>query len=121
MPTVAQEHVERGTCEGALDIQRQLIADYREDIRKYAEGMDQSRILKPKIWEGTISTRLVQPVERWPHGYRCRDTGSMRPAFCCFGTDALKTLSKTGLADGFAVNIVRTCFCSACALYSKSS
>ena len=31
--------------EGSLETQRQLIADYKEDIRKYADGMDQTRIL----------------------------------------------------------------------------
>ena len=45
MPAVVKEYVERGTFEGTLDIQRQLLQDYREDIRKYAEGMDQARIL----------------------------------------------------------------------------
>ena len=45
MPAVVRQYIERGTFEGTLDIQRQLIADYREDIRKYAEGMDQTRIL----------------------------------------------------------------------------
>ena len=45
MPEVVREYVERGTFEGSLDIQRQLIADYKEDIRKYAEGLDQGRIL----------------------------------------------------------------------------
>ena len=45
MPAVVRKYVERGTFEGSLDIQRQLIADYREDIRKYAEGLDQGRIL----------------------------------------------------------------------------
>ena len=45
MPAVVREYVTKGTFEGSLDIQRQLIADYKEDIRKYAEGMDQSRIL----------------------------------------------------------------------------
>ena len=45
MPAVVREYVEQGTFEGSLDIQRQLIADYREDIRKYAEGLDQGRIL----------------------------------------------------------------------------
>lgn len=45
MPAVVREYVERGTFEGSLEIQRQLIADYKEDIRKYAEGMDQGRIL----------------------------------------------------------------------------
>ncbi len=45
MPAVVREYVERGTFEGSLQIQRQLLADYQEDIRKYAEGMDQTRIL----------------------------------------------------------------------------
>lgn len=45
MPAVVREYVERGTFEGSLEIQRQLIADYKEDIRKYAEGVDQGRIL----------------------------------------------------------------------------
>lgn len=45
MPAVVREFVENKTFEGTLEIQRQLIADYKEDIRKYAEGMDQTRIL----------------------------------------------------------------------------
>lgn len=45
MPAVVREYVEKGTFEGTLDIQRQLLNDYKEDIRKYAEGMDQTRIL----------------------------------------------------------------------------
>lgn len=45
MPAVVREYVVRGTFQGTLDIQRQLLEDYREDVRKYAEGMDQTRIL----------------------------------------------------------------------------
>ncbi|MBR5596287.1 MAG: ATP-binding protein [Lachnospiraceae bacterium] len=45
MPAVVREYIEKGTFEGTLDIQRQLLNDYREDIRKYADGMDQTRIL----------------------------------------------------------------------------
>ena len=45
MPAVVREYIEKGTFEGSLEIQRQLLADYKEDIRKYAEGMDQTRIL----------------------------------------------------------------------------
>ena len=45
MPAVVREYIEKGTFEGSLWTQRQLIADYKEDIRKYAEGIDQSRIL----------------------------------------------------------------------------
>ncbi len=45
MPAVVREYIVKGTFEGSLSIQRQLIADYKEDIRKYASGMDQTRIL----------------------------------------------------------------------------
>ena len=45
MPAVVKDYIEKGTFEGSLDTQKQLIADYKEDIRKYAEGMDQTRIL----------------------------------------------------------------------------
>lgn len=45
MPAVIREYIEKNTFEDSLDIQRQLIADYKEDIRKYAEGLDQTRIL----------------------------------------------------------------------------
>ncbi len=45
MPAVVREYVTRGTFEGSLAIQRQLLADYEEDVRKYAGGLDQTRIL----------------------------------------------------------------------------
>ncbi len=45
MPAVVRTYIEKGTFEGTLAIQRQLLADYREDIRKYAYGLDQARII----------------------------------------------------------------------------
>ena len=45
MPAVVRNYIATGTFEGSLMTQRQLISDYREDIRKYAQGMDQTRIL----------------------------------------------------------------------------
>ncbi len=45
MPAVVCDYIEKGTFEGSLNTQTQLIADYKEDIRKYAEGLDQTRIL----------------------------------------------------------------------------
>lgn len=45
MPAVVAEYIQKGTFEGSLDTQQQLIADYKEDIRKYAQGVDQTRIL----------------------------------------------------------------------------
>lgn len=45
MPAVVRNYIEHGTFEGTLQMQRQLLLDYQEDIRKYADGMDQTRIL----------------------------------------------------------------------------
>ena len=45
MPAVVRDYIRRGTFEGSLDTQKQLIADYKEDIRKYASGVDQTRII----------------------------------------------------------------------------
>jgi len=45
MPAVVIEYVKSGMFSNTLQIQKQLLADYEDDITKYAEGMDQSRIL----------------------------------------------------------------------------
>ncbi len=45
MPAVVKSYIENGTFGEALEIQKQLLIDYEEDIRKYAIGLDQSRIL----------------------------------------------------------------------------
>ena len=38
MPAVVASHIRTGTFEGTLQLQRQLILDYQEDIRKYANS-----------------------------------------------------------------------------------
>ena len=45
LPGVVKEYIRTNTFEGTLQLQTQLLEDYREDIRKYAEGLDQARIL----------------------------------------------------------------------------
>ena len=45
MPAVVRQYIEKGTFEGILDVQRQLLKDYQEDIKKYADGVDKTRIL----------------------------------------------------------------------------
>jgi predicted AAA+ superfamily ATPase len=45
MPEIVAEYIKKGTFEGSLDMQKQLILDYKEDIRKYATGIDQTRII----------------------------------------------------------------------------
>jgi predicted AAA+ superfamily ATPase len=45
MPEVIRQYIEEDTFERTLNTQRQLIVDYKEDIRKYAVGMDKTRIM----------------------------------------------------------------------------
>lgn len=45
MPAVVRAYIESGNFSGSLDTQKQLLLDYEEDIRKYADGVDQTRIL----------------------------------------------------------------------------
>lgn len=45
MPAVVTNYIQRGTFEASLEMQRQLVEDYKEDIRKYADSVDQTRIL----------------------------------------------------------------------------
>lgn len=45
MPAVVKSYIEKGTFEGILTIQRQLLLDYEEDIMKYTEGLEKTRTL----------------------------------------------------------------------------
>jgi len=45
MPEVVERYFLRGTFEGVPAVQRRIIADYRSDVRKYAEGLDPLRIV----------------------------------------------------------------------------
>jgi len=44
MPEVVGKYISSGTFEGTLALQRMLVEGYRDDIKKYAEGMDRTRI-----------------------------------------------------------------------------
>ncbi|MCF0192062.1 MAG: ATP-binding protein [Prevotella sp.] len=45
MPEIVQSYIVNGTFEGVLDAQRQLILDYKEDVRKYTKGLEQTKIM----------------------------------------------------------------------------
>lgn len=45
MPEVVESYFVKGTFEGVPAMQRRILADYRADVRKYAEGLDPVRIL----------------------------------------------------------------------------
>ena len=45
MPALVKSYFENGSFVGILDMQRQLVADYKEDMRKYVHGIEQTKIL----------------------------------------------------------------------------
>lgn len=45
MPQVVRNFLANRSFEGSLELQRQIMQGYRDDARKYADGMDQTRIL----------------------------------------------------------------------------
>ena len=45
MPDVVRGYIETGTFSGSVAIQEQIRLDYEEDVRKYAEGLDQTKII----------------------------------------------------------------------------
>ena len=45
MPEVVNKYITQGTFSGLLDIQRQLLSDYEEDITKYAVGLEKAKVL----------------------------------------------------------------------------
>lgn len=45
MPAVVKAYIENGNFSGTLALQKQLLLDYREDITKYAMGLDKGRIM----------------------------------------------------------------------------
>lgn len=46
MPAVVRMYIESGNFSGTLELQKQIRLAYEEDVRKYAEGLDQAKIIK---------------------------------------------------------------------------
>ncbi|MBQ7420078.1 MAG: DUF4143 domain-containing protein [Prevotella sp.] len=62
MPAVVNHYVTNNNFSGTLQLQRQLLADYEEDITKYAEGLDNGRI---KSIYNHISVFLAQDNKKF--------------------------------------------------------
>ena len=62
MPEVVNTYVRNKNFSGTLAIQRQLLADYEEDITKYVEGLDKAKV---KAVYNHISTFLAKENKRF--------------------------------------------------------
>ncbi len=94
MPDVVSTYIENKNFSGTLEIQRQLLADYEEDITKYAVGLDKAKI---KNVYNHISVFLAKENKRFQiskisHNARNReyvgvvewltDAGIINPCYC---------------------------------------
>ena len=75
MPAVVRSYIQTNTFEGTLAIQQQLLQDYEEDIQKYLEGLDRTRVLN--IFR-QIPVQLAREnkkfqVSKVAHGARSKD------------------------------------------------
>ncbi len=75
MPAVVREYIMHGTFEGTLEMQRQLLNDYKEDICKYADGVDQTRILNifNQIPVQLAKNNKKFQISKVAHGARFKD------------------------------------------------
>jgi predicted AAA+ superfamily ATPase len=75
MPEVVSAYIEDGAFTNVDRIQQRIVADYREDIRKYAEGLDASRVVR--VFD-SIPTQLAAAnkkfqLSRIAHGAKRKD------------------------------------------------
>ena len=75
MPAVVWRFIQNGNYSKVLPMQRQLLADYEEDITKYAGGLDKSKILsvyrKIPVFLGKDNKKFQ--ISKVAHGARSRE------------------------------------------------
>ena len=75
MPAVVWRYIQTGNFSGTLALQNQLLLDYEEDITKYAQGLDQAKILsvyrKIPVFLGKENKKFQ--ISKVAHGARSRE------------------------------------------------
>lgn len=75
MPAVVRSFVQKRNYSGTLNLQRQILADYEEDITKYAGGLDHGKILnvyrKIPVFLGKENKKFQ--ISKVSHGARNRE------------------------------------------------
>lgn len=62
MPEVVNTYIKNNNFSGTLELQKQLLSDYEEDITKYVEGLDKAKV---KAVYNHISTFLAKENKRF--------------------------------------------------------
>lgn len=75
MPAIVRRFIESKNFSGILEMQEQILLDYKEDITKYAEGLNQTRILnvynKIPVFLGNENKKFQ--ISKVEHGARNRE------------------------------------------------
>ncbi len=75
MPAIVNRFVTQKNYSGILEMQNQILLDYKEDITKYAQGLDQTRILnvynKIPVFLGNENKKFQ--ISKVEHGARTRE------------------------------------------------
>ena len=75
MPAIVRRFIENKNFSGILEMQEQILLDYKEDITKYAEGLNQTRILnvynKIPVFLGNKNKKFQ--ISKVEHGARNRE------------------------------------------------
>lgn len=75
MPAIVRRFIENKNFSGILEMQEQILLDYKEDITKYAEGLNQTRILnvynKIPVFLGNENKKFQ--ISKVEHGARNRE------------------------------------------------
>lgn len=75
MPAVVASYIKKGTFEGSLEEQRRIIGGYKDDIRKYAIGVDQTRVVNVfnRVAPQLAGVNKKFQITKVAHGARFRD------------------------------------------------
>ncbi len=75
MPAIVSKFIQDKNYSGVLNMQKQIINDYKEDITKYASGLDQTRVLnvynKIPVFLGNENKKFQ--ISKIEHGARNRE------------------------------------------------
>ena len=94
MPNVVRTYIESDSFSGTLEIQNQIKLDYEEDVRKYSEGLDQTKIIS--VYR-SIPVQLARENKKFQYSLISKNARSREYTGC------IEWLADSG--------IVNECFC----------
>lgn len=90
MPAIVSSYVENKNFANTLNMQKQIILDYEEDVRKYAEGLDQTKIIS--VYR-SIPTQLAKENKKFKYSTIAKSARSREYAGC------IEWLNDAGIAS----------------------